>query len=85
MREFLASYLHLALLTDHTELPRQPSDNSCLFSVVFGQLTALVGDPGDPALAAIRDHAGAGLKAGPEKLGRERHRMWALPPSQSVC
>ncbi len=58
VRELLASYLQLAVLGDRTELPRGPADNGCLFSVVYGTMTALLGDPADPALATIKAFAG---------------------------
>ncbi|GIM01245.1 hypothetical protein Vretimale_6032, partial [Volvox reticuliferus] len=57
VRELLASYLQLAVLSDRTELPRGPADNTCLFSIVYGSMTALLGDPADPALASIKTFA----------------------------
>ncbi|GIL56569.1 hypothetical protein Vafri_11902, partial [Volvox africanus] len=57
VRELLASYLQLAVLSDRTELPRGPADDTCLFSIVYGSMTALLGDPADPALASIRSFA----------------------------
>ncbi|GFR46325.1 hypothetical protein Agub_g7892, partial [Astrephomene gubernaculifera] len=57
VRELLASYLQLAVLTERVELPRGPGDHTCLFSVVYGSVTAVTGDPADAALAAIRDFA----------------------------
>ncbi|EFJ40219.1 hypothetical protein VOLCADRAFT_108266 [Volvox carteri f. nagariensis] len=62
VRELLASYLQLAVLTDRTELPRGPADHTCLFSVVYGSMTALMGDPADPALVSIRTFAAEQLR-----------------------
>lgn len=61
VREFLAEYAGLVVLSDRLELPRSPADNACLFSVLYGAPTILVGDPGDPGLAHITQHAGGSV------------------------
>ena len=58
VRELLCEYAGLVVLTEYVELPRGPADNSCLFSVLYGTATTLVGDPADEGLKHIVEHAG---------------------------
>ena len=38
VREFVATFAYLSVVTDTSELPRTMDDNTCLFSILMGSM-----------------------------------------------